>query len=76
MQVNSLTDDLHPGLPGEPGPARPHADAAGVDAGVAVVGREQAQRPVPQVVVAEGDRGAFDRCPVLQRGESINDRHP
>ena len=32
---------------------------------MAVIGREQAERPVPQVVVAEGDRSALDRRPVL-----------
>ena len=64
--TNELTDDGDPGLPGQPRPARPHAHAAGVHAGVAVVGREEAQRPVPQVVVAEGDGGALDRRPVLR----------
>ena len=62
---NQLTYDLDPGLSGEPRPARPHANAADVHAGMAMIGREQAERPVPQVVVAEGDRRALDRRPVL-----------
>ena len=63
---DQLTYDLDFGLSCQPRPARPHANAAGVHAGVAVVGREQAERPVPQVVVAEGDRRTLDRRPVLR----------
>lgn len=65
-EETKLTNNVDLGFPGQPRTARPHAHPARVCACVSVVGREEAEGAVPQIVESVCNARPLDGAPILE----------